>query len=110
MEQMSKEINDPFKLLASLWSMVPSVEDQQPRWGQEDAPRSGLRETKSSESVPGLITDSGREGFPAAFGESPPRGAALEKAFSSAETKSTNSGSDEPPVEDTPPSSSRTRP
>jgi hypothetical protein len=69
---MSKEIADPFKLLASLWSMVPAVEDQKPQWG--------------------------------IFGESAARLAA-EKAASSAETKSTNSGSGS--NDETPPGSSR---
>lgn len=92
MEKMSKDINDPFKLLASLWSMVPSVEDQQPRWGPAgEQPPPGQAELCR---------------------ESPPRSAAPEKASSSSETKSTISGSDDasPPAEETPPSTSRTRP
>jgi hypothetical protein len=91
-EQISKEIVDPFQLLASLWSMVPAVEDQKPRWclssAAGSAPRCPARPTHDT------VEKAGRRllGPPSdpQLTESGGKSAETEK---SAETKSTNSGS-----------------
>ena len=95
LEQMSKEIkDDPFKLLASLWSMVPAVEDQKSEF------------QKSQRACAGAARGGGCGPAPARNASSP-GGAAAEKAWRgavhaaagahqevlSAETKSTASGS-----------------
>jgi hypothetical protein len=112
-EQMSKEIVDPFQLLAALWSMVPAVEDPKNKRSKGRGRAQGHGENRSApgnDCFEGMPQSDSMRRYEVHGGSYN----AADKANSSAtDTKSTKSGSGDGSGsydDDTPPGSHRSSP